>query len=130
MKVTNDELYRGSAVLPRTPRKTVSALLITAALCAVVFFIAEQLPASWLFELCTVAAASVRVNKILREGTFTVTYVLTDGILKIYTRYGLIEKLTDVVYLDNASVSADRITHGGRIIRFYPDKKLKKLLNI
>ena len=70
------------------------------------------------------------MNKILREGTFTVTYVLTDGILKIYTRYGLIEKLTDVVYLDNASVSADRITHGGRIIRFYPDKKLKKLLNI
>ena len=55
-------------------------------------------------------------------------YILS--ILKIYTRYGLIEKLTDVVYLDNASVSADRITHGGRIIRFYPDKKLKKLLNI
>ena len=70
------------------------------------------------------------MNKILREGTFTVTYVLTDGILKIYTRYGLIEKLTDVIYLDNASVRADRITHNGRIIQFYPDKKLKKLLNI
>lgn len=128
--MSKNELYRGQALLPRTPHKTVAALLLTAAACAAVFFVAELLPASWLFELCAIAAAAVHVNKILREGTFTVTYVLTEGILKVYTRYGLIEKLTDVIYLDEAAVAADRITVNGRIIRFYPDKKLKKLLNI
>ena len=126
----NGELYRGQALLPRSPRKTLAGLFIIALLCAAVFFVASFLPAAWFFELAAIAVSSVLVNKVLKEGTFTVTYVLYEDKLEIYTRYGLIEKLTDEVSLAQAQFSDKAIVTGGRIIHFYPDKKLKKLLNI
>ena len=80
--------------------------------------------------IAAIAVSSMLVNKVLKEGTFTVTYVLYEDRLEIYTRYGLIEKQTDEVFLAQAQFSDKTIVSGGRIIHFYPDKKLKKLLNI
>ena len=125
-----NEIYSGKALLKRTPQSTAVALCIVAIFCAAVFYISVFLPASWIFELGAIIIAAIRVNKILKEGTFTLTYILYDDRIVLRRRYGFIEIDTDVFLLKDCIFTENKITCNGKTIDFFPDNQLKMLLNL
>ena len=124
------EIYSGKALLKRTPKSTAFALCIVAAFCAAVFYISVFLPASWIFELGAIIISAIWVNKILKEGTFSLTYILYENSLVLRRRYGFIEIDTDKFPLEESIITEKSITYNGKTTDFFPDEQLKMLLNL
>ena len=126
----NNMLYSGKAILPRTPKSTAIALCFVVVFYAVVCVIAQFLPASWLFELGAIVVSAVMVNKILKDGTFTLTYILYEDRLVFRRRYGFLENDTHEFKLSECTITKSSIISNGKSFDFYPDKRLKELLNL
>lgn len=122
------EIYRGAALMPKNSRATFLSLLCVALFCAAMFIISAFIPLSWLLELFSIAVAAVAINKILKEGAFTQTYILTEEKLTAVTRYGLIELVTGEFPLKESVFEENFIIYENRRFPFYPDAKLKELL--
>lgn len=123
-------LYKGEALLPKSPVATFFSLAGILVPCGVVFALERYLPAAWFFELATIVFAAVLSNKVLKKGTFSKTYILYEDTLVEITRYGLIEKVTGQFELKKSVVSDSEIIYNGKKFLFYPDETLKKLLNL
>lgn len=124
------ELYRGAAIMPKTAKETFLSLLYIIILCFAVFAIAPYLPFSWVFEIGVIVVSAILINKTLKKDTFRVTYVLYEDCLVEITRYGLIEKESANFPLDKTVFTDTSATFGGKTRPFYPDEKLKSLLNL
>ncbi len=125
-----EEIYKGRALTPKSPGQTLIALLVLLLCCGVVFSLESYLPWAWIFELAAIIFSAVYANKILKQGTFTKTYILYEDLLVEVTRYGLIEKITAQFNLDETLITEKEIKVGEKIYPFYPDEALKKLLNL
>ena len=73
---------------------------------------------------------AIYINKLLKQGTFSLTYILYEDSLTVLTRYGFIETVTASFPLSECVFSERSITYNGKNFAFYPDENLKKLLNI
>lgn len=124
------ELYRGLAIMPKTAKDTFLSLLFIAILCFAVFSVAPYLPFSWAFEIGVIVASAILINKTLKKDTFRVTYVLYEDCLIEITRYGLIEKESACFPLNKTVFTGTSATCNGKTRPFYPDEKLKTLLNL
>lgn len=124
------ELYRAAAKAPRNMRQTIAALIIVILCVAAVFSAAPLLPFEWFFEIAAITAGAIYTNKILRRGTFTITYILYEDRLIELTRVGLLESQTGEYPLSDTLFYADRLVYMGRTKEFYPDETLKKLLKL
>ncbi len=124
------EIYRTAAAARKEPRQTVlAAAIVLLAVCAV-FCVAPLLPCEWLFEIAAIGAGAFYINKILRRGPFTVTYILYEDRLIELTGVGVAEIKTGDYPLGEARFFADRIIYKGITKEFYPDDKLKSLLKL
>ena len=124
----NKEIYRGKAVAGKDDRQTIKALLKAAVFCFIVFAVSKYLPFAWFFEIAAIVASAIYINKVMKQGTFIMTYVLYEDILVVLTRYGLIEKESARYDLKNTTFTDTTVTSGGKTYPFYPDEKLKELL--
>ena len=122
------EIYRGKALMPKSAKDVFLSLLYIALFCCFIFLLSSRLPFAWFFEIVVVLLGAIQINKTLKKGTFTITYILYDKSLVELTRYGLIEKETAVFRLDECDFYENSICKGGKIYPFYPDEKLKMLL--
>ncbi len=125
-----DYLYKGLALLPKSPAGTIFSLAGILILCGVVFALERFLPAAWFFELTAIVLAAVYANKVLKQGTFSKTYILYEDTLVEMTRYGLIEKVTSQFEIKESVITDSEIIYNGKKYPFYPDETLKKLLNL
>lgn len=123
-------LYKGLALLPKSPAGTILSLAGILVFCGLVFALESVIPAAWFFELAAVVLAAVYANKVLKQGTFSKTYILYEDTLVETTRYGLIEKVTAQFPLKDASIFPNEIIYNEKRYAFYPDETLKKLLNL
>ncbi len=121
-------LYKGSAVIQKSPKGTILSLLEIAAMWIAIIFFAKYLPFAWVFEIGAIILSAILINRLLNKGTFTKTYILYEDNLTVLTRYGFIEKESSV-HPFKASVFTDTaiITDGVKY-PFYPDEKLKEIL--
>ncbi len=122
------ELYRGSAIIQKSPKDTIISLLGIAVMWAAIIFLAKNLPFAWAFEVAAIIISAVLINKLLNKGTFTKTYVLYEDCLVILTRYGFIEKESSIHPFEASAFTDTSITTDGVKYPFYPDEKLKKIL--
>ena len=125
-----DYLYKGAALLPKSPVATIFSIAGILILCGIVFALEKLLPAAWFFELAVIIIAALCVNKILKQGTFSKMYILYEDTLVETTRYGLIEKETSRFELKDTTITTTEIVYNGKKYPFYPDEALKKLLNL
>lgn len=124
----NKEIYRGKAVAVKDDRQTIKALLKAAVFCFIVFAVSKYLPFAWFFEIAAIVASAIYINKVMKQGTFIMTYVLYEDTLVVLTRYGLIEKESARYDLKSTTFTDTTVTSGGKTYPFYPDEKLKELL--
>lgn len=124
----NKEIYRGKAVAVKDDKQTIKALLKAALFCFIVFAVSKYLPFSWFFEIAAIIASAIYINKVMKQGTFVMTYVLYEDTLVVLTRYGLIEKESARYDLKNTTFTDTTVISGGKTYPFYPDEKLKELL--
>lgn len=124
------EIYRFTPAPQKSTRTTSFFIIISLFVCAVLLKLSTHLPAAWFFEILIIVVCAAGINKILKQGIFTLTYVLFDDCLKFYTRYGFIEKETAAFPLNESSFSESAILYKGKAYPFFPDEKLKTLLNI
>ena len=124
------EIYKFTPPPAKSSRTTTLFILLSLLLCALLLKISTHLPAAWLFEILIIVFCAAGINKILKQGVFTLTYVLYEDSLKFYTRYGFIEKETMVFPLGDCTFSQTAILYKGKAYPFFPDEKLKSLLNI
>lgn len=124
----NKEIYRGKAVAVKDDRQTIKALLKAAVFCFIVFAVSKYLPFAWFFEIAAIVASAIYINKVMKQGTFIMTYVLYEDTLVVLTRYGLIEKESARYDLKSTTFTDTMVTSGGKTYPFYPDEKLKELL--
>lgn len=125
------EVYRGAAKLPGSPRAAFFCLLALVAVCVVLFNLVSALPYSVFLKIAVLIFAAAGINYILKQGTFSVTYVLTDdGILVYITKYGLLEWESAWIRVSEAEFSENKIVFENRRYDFYPDDELKTLLGL
>ena len=123
------EVYRGEAKLPGRPAAAFFCILALAAVCVAAFNLSSMLPYGVFLKLAVLALAALGVNYILKKGTFSVTYVLTDDDMLIYvTKYGLLSWESAWIKLREAKIEKNRIIFENRRYDFYPDEDLKKIL--
>ncbi len=123
------EVYRGPAKLPGTPKAAFLCVLALAALGTVLFRVSSALPYSAFIKAAILIFAAVGINYILKQGTFSVTYVLTsDGWLVYITKYGKLEWESAWIKVDEAQFKGNKIIYQKRKYDFYPDEELKKLV--
>lgn len=123
------EIYRGAAKLPGTPRAAFICMLALIAVCVVLFNLVSPLPYSVFLKIAVLVFAAVGINYILKKGTFSATYVLTDdGMLVYITKYGLLEWESAWINLSEAEFTGNKIIFENRRYEFYPDDELKKLI--
>ena len=125
-----NEIYRGAALLPKDARATFLSLLYVAFFCGAMFIASLYIPFGWLLQIITIVIASVWINKTLKEGAFSKTYVLYADKLTVITRYGLIEMVTAEYLLSETVFNENCVIYLGKEDSFYPDEKLKTLLKI
>lgn len=130
MSAVDNERYRGAAVLPGTPRSALCSIAALLVLCLVLFFLTAQLPYGALMQVAVVVFAAFALNYILKKGTFSVTYILTDSELIVLSRYGFIEKESARYALEHVVITKDAITANGKRHPFYPDAELRTLLDL
>ncbi|MEE0866987.1 MAG: hypothetical protein UIL37_01630 [Clostridia bacterium] len=124
------EIYRGLAVVKKNNIQTVIFIGAALILGVALINVASRLPFAGFIDLAVIAFLAVLINRVLKQGTFIVTYVLYEGVLLEFTRYGLIEKETARFTLSECRFGKDSIVFEGRTYPFYPDEELKKLLNL
>lgn len=124
------EIYKFTPPMQKNTRTTSLFIVFSLIVCAVLLKLSTYLPAAWLFEILIIVLCAATINKILKQGVFTLTYVLYEDSLKFYTRYGFIEKETMAFPLENSSFTESAIIYKGKAYPFFPDEKLKSLLNI
>ena len=124
------EIYRAQAVVKKDKKQTAVIIAAALILSMILFNAASRLPFAGFIDLAILAVLAIFINKILKQGTFVTTYILYEDILIELTRYGFIEKETARFTLSECSFGRDCIIFEGRTYPFYPDKKLKKLLNL
>lgn len=124
------EIYKLSPPMQKSSRTTALFIIISLFVCAILLKLSTYLPAAWIFEILIIILCAAWINKILKQGVFTLTYILYEESLKFYTRYGFIEKETASFPLDNAEFFENTIIYKGKAYPFFPDEKLKSLLNI
>lgn len=123
------EVYRGAAKLPGTPRAAFVCLLALIAVCVLLFNLVSPLPYSAFFKVAVLVLTAVGINYILKQGTFTVTYVLTDdGWLVYVTKYGALEWESAHIEISKAKISGNKLICNKRHYDFYPDNELKELI--
>lgn len=119
------EVYRGAARLPGTPRAAFFATLLLIAVCVLLFNLVSVLPYGVFLKILVLIFAAVGLNRILRQGTFSVTYVLTDDNILVYiTKYGLLEWESAWISVPEADFSENEIRFKGRKYDFYPEDEL------
>lgn len=125
-----NEVARCEARLPGTPRAAFFTLTALAVVCALLLGLTGRLPYGAFFQLGVLALAAVCVNFILKRGTFTVTYVLTDDNMLIYiTKYGFLSRETAHIDLGRAELGKNKIIFENKSYDFYPDGEFYKLLS-
>jgi hypothetical protein len=92
------------------------------------FITSLYIPFGWLLEILTIVIASVWINRTLKEGAFSKTYVLYPDKLTVITRYGLIEMVTSEYPLSDTLFTENCVIYLEKKESFYPDEKLKTLL--
>ncbi len=123
-------VYRGAALLPAKPMASFAAVLLLAALCALALRLLSPLPYAAFFQIAAVALTAAALNRVLKKGVFKVEYVLTDGGILVYvTRYGLLSWETAWIDISKAQVRGNKLFFDGRAYDFYPDNRLKQLMN-
>lgn len=126
---TKTEVYRGEAKLPGRPAVAFFCILALAAVCVAAFNLSSMLPYGVFLKLAVLALTAIGVNYILKKGTFSVTYVLTDdGTLVYVTKYGLLSWESAWINIAEAKIEKNRIIFENRKYDFYPDDELKELL--
>ena len=126
---TKTQVYRGEAKLPGTPKAAFFAILILAAVFVLLFNLVSPLPYSVFFKIAILILTALGVNYILKKGTFSVTYVLTDdGMLVYVTKYGRLSWESAWIEVSKAKFEKNRIIFEKRKYDFYPDEELKELL--
>ena len=124
------EVYRGEAKLPGTPKAAFFAVLMLAAVFVILFNLTSMLPYGVFLKIAVLILTALGVNYILKKGTFSVTYVLTDdGTLVYITKYGRLSWESAWIELSGAKFEKNRIIFENRKYDFYPDEELKKLLS-
>lgn len=124
------EIYKFTPPMQKNTRTTSLFIVFSLIVCAVLLKLSTYLPAAWLFEILIIVLCAATINKILKQGVFTLTYILYEDSLKFYIRYGFIEKETMAFPLENSSFTESAIIYKGKAYPFFPDEKLKSLLNI
>lgn len=124
------EIYRAHAVVKKDKKQTAVIIAAALILSMILFNAASRLPFAGFIDLAILAVLAIFINKILKQGTFVTTYILYEDILIELTRYGFIEKETARFKLGECTFGKDCIISEGRTYPFYPDEKLKKLLNL
>ena len=122
-------IYRGAALLPGKPAAAFWSVLGLIAVCAAAFRLSSLLPYSAFLKIAVLALMAVGLNYLLKRGTFSVTYALTDdGELVYITKYGRLEWESAWIYLDRAEIKSDKIIFEKRKYAFYPDEELRVLI--
>lgn len=124
------EIYKFTPPPQKNSRTTAIFIVIMVAICAILLKLASFLSAAWFFQILIIVLCAMTINKILKQGVFTLTYILYEDSLKFYTRYGLIEKETMSFPLCDTTFLESTIIYKGKAYPFFPDEKLKSLLNI
>lgn len=124
------EIYRLIPPPQKNARMSALFIIILLFVCAILLKLSSYLPAAWFFEILIIMLCAALINKILKQGVFALTYVLYEDSLKFFTRYGFIEKETMVFPLEDSSFNETSIIYRGKAYPFFPDEKLKSLLNI
>ncbi len=123
------EIYRSRAVMPKSDRRIFFELMGVVLFCFAVFHMAILIPYGWFIQIAALLVSAIWINKILRQGTFIKIYILYEDRLIVLTKYGLIEKETANYPLSRAKFTNTTVEFDGKSYPFYPDEKLKKLLN-
>ncbi len=123
-------LYKGAAIVQKSPKKTIFSLTGIGVMWAVVFLFSKYLPFKWAFQIGAIVVSAVLINKLLNKGTFSKTYILYEDELVVMTRYGLIEKESSIHPLKSSRFTEKFIITDGVKYPFYPDDKLKEILKI
>lgn len=122
-------VYSGSAQLKGTSSEAMICLCVLIILCVLAFNLLTPLPYSGFIKIAVLALTAVGINYVLKKGTFTVTYVLTqDNTLVFVTSYGSLKWETAWIPLDKASFGENFIVYEKRKYSFFPDDELKALL--
>ena len=124
------EIYRFTPPMQKNALTTAFLIMLSLIVCAILLKLSTHLPAAWFFEILIIVLCAAMVNRILKQGVFTLTYILYEDSLKFYTRYGFIEKETASFTLADSSFTEASIIYKGKAYPFFPDEKLKSLLNI
>lgn len=129
MLQSKKEVYRGAAKLPGRPKAAFFSILALVFICVILFNLVASIPYSAFIKIGILILAAVGINYILKQGTFSVTYVLTeDSILVYITKYGLLEWESAWIDLADAEIKGNKIIYKKRKYDFYPDDKLRELV--
>ena len=121
-------LYKGAAIVQKSPKETIFSLIGIAAMWAAVFIFSKFLPFEWAFQIGAIVVSAILINRLLNKGTFTKTYILYEEELVVMTRYGLIEKESSIHPLVTSEFTEKYIITDGVKYPFYPDEELIKIL--
>lgn len=124
------EIYRMQLPAKKSPRITALILALVLIVCVLLLKAATLLPFGWAFQIAIILLSAIYINKLLKQGTFSITYVLYENSLEVHTRYGFITSITARYPLEEAVFTESTVTYKGKTLPLYPDEKLKKLLNI
>ncbi len=121
-------LYKGAAIVQKSPKETIFSLIGIAAMWAAIFIFSKFLPFEWAFQIGAIVVSAIFINRLLNKGTFTKTYILYEDSLVVMTKYGLIEKESSVHPLSTSEFTEKTIITDGVKYPFYPDEELIKIL--
>lgn len=122
-------VYIGSAQLKGTPSEAMICLTVLIIVCVLAFNLASHLPYSGLFKAAILVFTALAINYILKKGTFSVTYVLTEDKTLVYlTKYGRLQWETAWIDLNKAEIHEGYILYEKRKYEFFPDDELKAFI--
>lgn len=125
-----EEKYKMIVPARKTPLISTLVLALVLIVCILLLKAATFLPVSWAFQIVVIFLSAIYINKLLKQGIFSTTYILYEDSLHQLTRYGFISSVTAIYPLDESCFSENTVTYKGKTSPFYPDENLKKLLNI
>lgn len=124
------ETYRMQVPAKKGAGATALTLISVLIICTLLLKAVTFLPFGWAFQIAVILLCAIYINKLLKQGTFSVTYVLYENSLQVHTRYGFITSVSATYILDETAFTESTVTYKGKTHPFYPDENLKKLLNI
>lgn len=122
-------IYRGGARLKGTPSAALICLTALVILCVLAFNLVSKIPYSVFLKAAILIFAAISINYILKQGTFSVTYAVTEDLTLVYiTKYGSLERETAWIDLTKAEIREKYILFDNKKYEFFPDEELKELL--